>query len=372
MTIIDDHDDMTITDDHGETTGPRISRRKFVAGTGALIVGFTVPRYLSPGSAGAATLPPPIPLNLPPPRPASPVPTASDGPAANAVDSWVRVGGDNIVTILSGKAELGTGTATATLQIAADELGVTMKQLRFVDPDTVTTVDQGVTAGSMTMKTQWAQGLRQACAAARAQLINLASTYLGQPASALYVSNGAVHVSSDPARYVTYGELIGDNLFNTKITASVSPMPVSDLRFVGKSVPRIDIPEKATGKYMYVHDVKVPGMLHGRVVRPPTLDSTLVGVDTTPTGEGVVAVVVKGNFIGVVAEKEWQAINAAKALKPQWSVNPLPDQSQLYNSLAVTPSDTTRTLVQTSTLLDGGSVEDAVAQSPVQMSATYN
>ena len=371
MTIIDDNDEITITDDHELPAERRISRRTFVAGTGALVVGFTIPGYLKPGSAGAAApLPPPIPLNVPPPRPASPVPTASDGPPANAVDSWVRVGADNTVTILSGKCELGTGTGTATLQIAADELGVAMDQLRFVDPDTLNTVDQGVTAGSMTMKTQWAQGVRQACAAARAQLLGLASKYLGQPEYALYVTNGTVHVSSDPARYVTYGELIGDRLFNTKITVNVAPLAVSNLKVVGKPVPRIDIPEKATGKYMFVHDVRVPGMLHGRVVRPPTLDSTLVGVDTTPHGEGVVAVVVKGNFIGVVAEKEWQAIAAAEALKPTWSVNPLPAQSALYNSLVATPSDTTRILVQT--LLDGGSVEDAVTQSPVQMSATYN
>ena len=371
MTIIDDHDELTITDDHEETAERRVSRRTFVAGTGALVVGFTLPRYLNPGSArAAAPLPPPIPLNVPPAKPVNPVPTASDGPAANAIDSWVRIGANNIVTIFSGKCELGTGTATATLQVAADELSVTMEQLRFVDPDTQLTVDQGVTAGSMTMKTQWAQGVRQACAAARAQLLNLASNYLGEPASALYVSNGVVHVSSDPVRYVTYGELIGDKNFNTNITVNVTPMPVSDLRFVGKSVPRIDIPEKATGKYMYVQDVRVPGMLHGRVVRPPTVDSTLVGVDTTPRGEGVVAVVVKDNFIGVVAEKEWQAINAAQALKPQWSLNPLPAQSDLYNSLVASASDTTRILVQT--LLDGGSVEEAVAESPVQMSATYN
>ncbi len=247
MTIIDDHDELTITDDHEETAERRVSRRTFVAGTGALVVGFTLPRYLNPGSArAAAPLPPPIPLNVPPAKPVNPVPTASDGPAANAIDSWVRIGANNIVTIFSGKCELGTGTATATLQVAADELSVTMEQLRFVDPDTQLTVDQGVTAGSMTMKTQWAQGVRQACAAARAQLLNLASNYLGEPASALYVSNGVVHVSSDPVRYVTYGELIGDKNFNTNITVNVTPMPVSDLRFVGKSVPRIDIPEKAT------------------------------------------------------------------------------------------------------------------------------
>jgi CO/xanthine dehydrogenase Mo-binding subunit len=366
MTIIDDQEETT-----GPTTGTRISRRTFVGVGGALVVSFTLPRYLNPASALAqAPLPPVIPPDYPAPAPVSPVPTAPEGLAANAVDSWLRVGADNNVTIFSGKCELGTGTATATLQIAADQLSVAMDQLHLVEPDTWLTVDQGYSSGSMTMKTQWAAGVRQACAAARTQLLDLASTYLGQPVSALTVANGTVSVQGDSSRYVTYGELIGDQLMNTKITVNVSPVPPGPGQLVGTSVQRIDIPDKVTANFSYVQDVQVPGMLHGRVVRPPTVDSTLVSVDQTPRGEGVLAVVVKDNFVGVVAEKEWQAIDAASALQPNWNVNPLPAQSGLYDSIVATQPATTRILVET--LADGGSVEEAISESPVQMSANYN
>jgi nicotinate dehydrogenase subunit B len=241
---------MTIIDDQEQTSDSRISRRTFVGVGGALVVSFTLPRYLNPASALAqAPLPPVIPPDYPVPAPVSPVPTAPEGLAANAVDSWLRVGADNNVTIFSGKCELGTGTATATLQIAADQLSVAMDQLHLVEPDTWLTVDQGYSSGSMTMKTQWAAGVRQACAAARAQLLDLASTYLGQPVSALTVANGTVSVQGDSARYVTYGELIGDQLMNTKITVNVSPVPPGPGQLVGKSVQRVDIPDKVTAKF---------------------------------------------------------------------------------------------------------------------------
>jgi CO/xanthine dehydrogenase Mo-binding subunit len=286
--------------------------------------------------------------------------------APAAVDTWVHVGNDSTVTIFTGKCELGTGTATATLQIAADQLSVSMDQLKLVNPDTWRTADQGVSSGSQTMLTQWNDGVRQACAAARAQLLKLASTALAQPVSALTISNGVVSQVGNASNQISYGELIGNQSFNINITASVQPVAPTLSTVVGTSVPRIDIPDKVAARFEYVHDVKVPGMLHGRVVRPPTVDSTLVSVDTTPTGAGVVAVVVKDNFIGVVAETEWEAITAAQALKPTWNLNPLPDQSQLFETLE------SSTPVAGSTILDGGAVAEAISESPVQVSATYN
>ncbi len=359
MAIIEDHD-------QDEKTQGRVSRRAFVGGAGALVVGFSLPQYIGPGAARADSLPPVNVYNFPPPAPINPVPTATDGLAPAAVDTWVHVGNDSTVTIFTGKCELGTGTATATLQIAADQLSVSMDQLKLVDPDTWRTADQGVSSGSQTMLTQWNDGVRQACAAARAQLLKLASAELGQPVSALTISNGVVSQVGNPNNKISYGELIGNQSFNINITASVQPVPPTQSQVVGTSVPRIDIPAKVTAQFEYVHDVKVPGMLHGRVVRPPTLDSTLVSVDTTPQGPGVVAVVVKDNFIGVVAETEWEAIQAAQALKPTWNVNPLPDQSQLFETLEGSPP------VASSTLLDGGAVGEAISEAPVQMSATYN
>lgn len=347
-----------------------VSRRKFIAGSGALVVGISLPRLLKPGAALAdAPLPPPIPLNLPPAKPQSPVPSAADGPPANAVDSWLAVGADNNVTVFLGKCELGTGTATATMQIVADELNVGLDQLSFVLPDTVRTVDQGVTAGSMTMKTQWAAGLRQAAATARVKLLDLASTFLDEPTTNLETHNGVVRVFTDPERAVTYGELIGDQAFNTNITINVAPKDPSELKLVGKRIPRIDIPEKVTGNYEFVQDVKLPGMVHGRVVRPPTMDSTLISVDDKPVA-GFASVVVQGNFIGVAADKEWQAIKAQTLLKPKWSIDPLPPQEGIFDAMVPGATDATRNLVDT--LFDGGSVEAAIAEAPKQLSATYN
>lgn len=262
--------------------------------------------------------------------------------------------------------QLGTGTATATLQIAADQLSVSMDQLTLINPDTWRTADQGVSSGSQTMLTQWNDGVRQACAAARAQLLLLASKSLGVPLTSLNVANGIVNAVGNPDSTVSYGELIGNQSFGINITASVQPVDPAYRNYVGKPIQRIDIPDKVTAQFQYVQDVKVPGMLHGRVVRPPTVDSTLVSVDTTPNGPGVVAIIVKDNFIGVVAETEWEAIQAAQNLKPVWNVNPLPDQDDLYDSLI------NGTPVAQSTLLDGGAVAQAIAESPVQMSATYN
>jgi nicotinate dehydrogenase subunit B len=344
----------------------RVSRRAFVAGTGAIVVGFSLPRYIGAGSARAADLPPVNIYNFPPPAPVNPVPTATDGLTPASVDTWVRVGADSTVTIFTGKCELGTGTATATLQIAADQLSVSMDQLKLVNPDTWRTADQGVSSGSQTMLTQWNDGVRQACAAARTQLLKLASTQLNTPVSTLTITDGVVSVVGNPGVHISYGELIGNQAFNINITAAVAPVDPSLSQVVGKSVPRIDIPDKVAGKFEFVHDVKVPGMLHGRVVRPPTLDSTLLSVDTTPKGPGVVAVVVKENFVGVVAETEWEAIQAAQNLKPVWNTNPLPDQGDLYDSLVG------GTPVAQSTLLDGGSVAQAIAESPIQMNAQYN
>jgi CO/xanthine dehydrogenase Mo-binding subunit len=364
MAIIE-NENGTRPEQSDEKSSRRLSRRTFMGGAGALVVGFSLPRYIGPGAARAADLPPVNVYNFPPPSPVFPVPAAADGLPPAAVDTWVRVGGDNTVTIATGKCELGTGTATATLQIAADQLSVSMEQLKLINPDTWRTADQGVSSGSQTMLTQWNDGVRQACAAARAHLLALAVTELGQPITNLTVANGVVSVTSNPVSNVSYAELIGNQNLDVNITASVQPVDPMYSNYVGMSVPRIDIPDKVAAKFEFVHDVKIPGMLHGRVVRPPTLDSTLVSVDTTPNGPGVVAIVVKENFIGVVARTEWEAIEAAQALKPEWTVNPLPDQSELYDSLI------SGTPVAQSTLLDGGAVAQAIAESPVQMNATY-
>ena len=361
---ITDHPAANTPDDAAEN---RLSRRAFVAGAGALIVTFTVNGYLGSAAAQAAgqRLPPVIPPHYPKPAPSPPV---TQGPSMTQVDSWLAVGADGKVTIFTGKAELGTGTATSTLQIVADQLSVAMDQLTLVEPDTILTVDQGFTAGSQTLKTQWASGLRQAAAAARVKLLELASASLGAPVSQLTIANGVVTVGTDAARAVSYGQLIGGQRFELTITARVKPVPPSKRKLVGTSVKRIDIVDKVTAAFTFMQDVRVPGMLHGRVVRPPTLDSELLHVPRLRS-PGLVKVVVDKNFIGVVCHTEQQAIDAAAKLKPKWKTKPLPEQSKLFDTIKGTPADTKRVLVET--LVNGGAVPEALKLSPKVVRATY-
>jgi CO/xanthine dehydrogenase Mo-binding subunit len=336
-----------------------VSRRGFIGGTGALVVSVMAPRFLSPAVAGAARARE---------RPFRP---PEEGPDVFAVDSWVEVRGDGRITIFTGKAELGTGTATATLQIAADELDVGMSMLDLVEPDTSRTVDQMYTAGSQTTKSQWAEGgLRLAAAEARAVLMELASDHLGAPVADLVVTNGVVSVRDRDGDSVSYAELIGDRRFDRRVSPSVQTKSPADYDKIGFSVRRVDIPDKVTGRFVFTQDVELPGMLHARIVRPPVVDARLVRVDTSVKPyPGVVKIVVKGDRIGVVAHTEQQAIDAARALRPQWDIPPMPDPRTLYQDISSATPDTRRVLVET--LVDEGGVEQAIRGAPRKVSARY-
>src|SRR5581483_10110842 len=244
-----------------------LSRKSFLAGGGALVVGFGMAGAAVAGKAQAAESP-----------------FASHGPYdLSQIDSWIVIHGDDSATIKLGKVELGQGSATGLLMIAGEELDMDLSQLRHIHHDTDVTPNQGTTAGSRSIQTGGKQ-LRAAAAAAKSTLLALASKELGVPVSSLSVKSGVV---SGGDKTVTYGQLIGDKLFNVKMApgykvsgtggfggppglAAGAPLtkPVGQYRLVGTSPPRIDIPDKISGKYTYVHNIKVPGMLHGRVVRP--------------------------------------------------------------------------------------------------------
>ena len=205
------------------------------------------------------------------------------------LDSWVAVAQDGMVTVFTSKVDLGTGVVTALSQIVAEELDVPFHQIHMETGDTSNTIDQAATVGSRTIERGGPQ-LRQAAAAARQQLLRLASASLGAPIEDLRVNNGVVSVAGKPAKKISYGRLIGGRRFNVKIVATgkgrdmkVAPeVPrknPKDYKIVGKSVPRIDLPSKFTGEFTYVQDVRVPGMLHGRVVRPPVVNSKPSSVD---------------------------------------------------------------------------------------------
>jgi CO/xanthine dehydrogenase Mo-binding subunit len=312
----------------------RVNRRAFLAGTGAMVVAAAMPRLLNPKTAFGALQ-------------AGQIGPALINPAR--IDSWIAVGGDNTVTIFTGKVELGTGVLTTTMQLVADELDVSMEQLKVIEGDTWRSPDQGYTAGSQSNKTQYAAkgGLRQAAAEARLALLRMASAQLSAPLGVLTVKDGVVRGNGGQ---VTYGQLIGNKRFDLVITGKATPKSFLDYKVVGQSIPRVDIPDKTTGKFVYTQDVRVDGMLHARVVRPPTLDSKLIKVEGWEGGKrppGVVKVVVRNNFVAVVAEREEQAIDAAQALKVSWQTTPLPSFEHLYGDLQRQTPTTDRLLIDT-------------------------
>ena len=290
------------------------SRREFLADAGILLVGFTLfPRGARAGSLGA-------------------VPGTSAAPSADALDSWLVIGRDESVTVYAGKVELGTGVSTALRQIVAEELDVAPARIAWVQGDSQLTVDQGRTVGSGSVKRGGAQ-LRRAAAEARQALLEMAASKLGVPATQLAINDGVIAVTGDAARSLTFGTLVGGGRFERTVSGRAPVKAPSAYKVVGHPVPRVEIPAKVTGKHVYVHDVRLSRMVHGRVVRPPRVGATLDSFDEQSAAKlpGVIRVVRKGTFVGVVAEREEQAVRAAKALTAKWSATPvLPDAADLY------------------------------------------
>jgi len=297
-----------------------LSRRDFLKRTGILAIGFSF--------AGRSA------LNASAPHPSSLVPLPP-----NQLDSWLVIAADGSVTVFSGKVELGTGVSTALRQIVAEELDVSFERILWVQGDSDRTVDQGSTVGSQSVKRGGAQ-LRRAASEARSVLLELASTKLAAPVSALVVADGVVAVASDPSKRATLGELIGGRRFEQEISGKAAPKAPSEYRVVGKPVRRAELPAKMTGRHTYVHDVRVDGMLHGRVVRPTSIGAKLLSVDDSALREIPGARVLrKGDFLGVVATREEDAVRAAKALKATWSTSEmLPAVETLHETLMKTPA----------------------------------
>jgi CO/xanthine dehydrogenase Mo-binding subunit len=242
-----------------------------------------------------------------------------------------------MVTVYSGKVDLGTGVATAMSQIVADELDVPLGAVKLVQGDTALTPEQGTTWGSLSIQIGGMQ-LRNAAATAKAALLDEAAKRLNVRKEDLKVADGVI---SGGGKRLTYGQLIGGKSFALKLDHA-KPAPAKDpkdYKLVGKPVARLDIPDKMTGRFTYMQDFRVPGMLHGRVVRPPAIGAKLENVDETSIKDvaGVVKVVREGNFLGVVAESEWGAIKAAQKLKASWSrAETLPEHSKLWEHVRAT------------------------------------
>lgn len=368
----------------------RPTRREFMVGAGGLMIAISLPAYLNSKTAAAAS-------GLKSRASAFGV----LNPDGALIDNWIKVGTDGSVTIYTGKVELGTGTLTATRQIVAEELSIPFSSTNIVQAISGTTVDQGTTAGSQTMRTQWASGLRISAAAAFQVLLQMAATKLGVPASGLSASGGTISVNGNPGQTVTYASLVSAAPIVGKISASrpytvtlstgqsmaVKTKAFKSYDVVGKPIAREDVPAKVTGSFTYIQDVTLPGMRHGRIVRPTrpgqlsgsatalaqmikgTLaNGTVQSIDQSSVAHlpGNVKVVQVKNFLGVVADREEQAIAAAQALKVTWNdPQSLPNQADLFTTIKSSKPDNTRYLA------NSGDVNGAIAKAAKQVAATY-
>ncbi|KZK27418.1 aldehyde dehydrogenase [Delftia sp. GW456-R20] len=245
-------------------------------------------------------------------------------PPIDRVSSFIAIGADGSVTAYHGHVDLGTGIRTSLAQLVADELDVEFERITMVLGHTGRTPNQGPTIASNTIQVD-AIPMRKAAAQVRQLLLGLAAEKLQQPVSALTTSKGAVVAKG--GRRIGYGELAQGQDLNIALDKEV-PLRTGGFNYIGKSVQRVDIPAKVLGALAYVHDVRVPGMLHGRVVRPPyggadasaPLGSSLISVNEQSVAHlpGIVKVVVQGDFVGIVAEREEQAIAAMRQLEVKW------------------------------------------------------
>jgi nicotinate dehydrogenase subunit B len=299
-----------------------ITRRQFLKTTGALVVAFGLPVDVQAQTA--------------------PTLRTSGGPLPpNQLDSWLIIHKDGMVTVMTGKVELGTGVSTSLRQIVADELDYPFEKIIWIQGDTANTVDQAPTFGSQTIKRGGGQ-LRQAAAEAKATLLSLASNRLGVPVEALTTAQGVISANGNAKKKVTYVDLLGGLSFNREVTGKVKPKSPSDYKWVGKSVPRVDIPTKVSGEHIYLQNFRLPGMLHGRVVRPSSVGAKLTRIDEDSIKDvpGLVKTVAKGNFVGVVCEREEHTIRAARELKVTWQqAQALPAMSELSDLLRKIPSE---------------------------------
>jgi CO/xanthine dehydrogenase Mo-binding subunit len=267
------------------------------------------------------------------------------------LDSWIVIRPDNTATFFVGKTDLGQGTGTAFRQIMSDELDIAFENTTCVMGSTDITVDQGGSGGSDALQTD-GYPMRRVAAEARRVLLDMAAAHFGVPVTSLKVSDGVVttNIGDTAEREITYGQLIGGKKFNVTLTgrnidATTGQAPlkaVQAMKNVGKSPRRDDIPAKVNGTQRWAVDMKVPGMLHARNVRPPMVGATLKAIDESSVKDvpGLVKVVSRGNYVAVVCEREEQAIRAARQLKVDWTppaTAPFPASENLFTYMRSTP-----------------------------------
>jgi len=303
------------------------SRRDFLKGCGALIVSFSA-APLTQSSANAQGQFATHPGHIDPDK----------------LDSWLAIGSDGTITAYTGKCDFGQGIFTAQTQLIAEELCVPITRVKLIECDTAITPDQGTTSGSQTTPTNFNdENLALAAATAREALMGLAAKQLGEPVERLKLDNGVITSSS--GRQVTYADLVGSKHFHLPLNPTAKRRPVAEWTVLGKPVPSLDRVALMTGQFAFLHHLRVPGMLHGRVVRPPEMGATVAHVDEHSVRDvpGLKKVVVRKDFVGVVAETQYQAVLAARQLVVEWnhpgnSGPALPAQNTFFEHLQQQPS----------------------------------
>ena len=287
----------------------QLSRRNFLNSGGALVVTFALTPLATPVDAAQPT---------------------AKSIAADEVNGFIAIDAKGQVTIYSGKVELGTGALTAIAQIAAEELSVPLDRVTMIQGDTLLTPNQGPTYASLTIQDGGMQ-IRRAAATARDSLLDQAASRLKVAKNLLTARDGVVAPRSG-GDGLSYAQLLGGQKFTIKVNPAAPLKDPKDYTIVGTSVPRLDIPAKIFGTFTYVHDLRLPGMLHARMVHPAAVGATLKGWDDTACRKipGYVSAVREGDFLAVVASNEWAAIRASTTIVATWSARAgLPDESRL-------------------------------------------
>jgi CO/xanthine dehydrogenase Mo-binding subunit len=304
----------------------KVARRDFLRASGALVVSFALaPRALAQQAAHGVDG---LPGNL---------------KQAPFLDSWIKVDASGAITVFTGKAELGQGIKTALMQVAAEELCVPFERVKLVTADTHATANEGFTAGSRSMQDS-GTAIRNAAAQVREILVAEAAQRLGAEAASLRAEDGMV-IARD-GRRVGYGELVAGRSLHVEARPESRFIAAGEHRVMNRSIARVDIPAKLTGQPAYVHDIRLPGMLHARVVRPPGYGARLASLDARAVEAlpGVVKVVRDGDFVAVVAEREWTAIKAMRMLTDaaRWQeIATLPDAGALPAAVLALPAQST-------------------------------
>ena len=347
-----------------------LARREFLKTTGALVVGFSIGEMAAAQTGRSVVAQRGV---------------VSGPPDEAEIDSFVAVHPDSTVTIFAGYVELGQGGPTALRQVAAEELDLDFDQVSTVRMDTFVSTN-GFTAASRTAGIGGTQ-LRAAAAEARRALLTLASERLKAPIEQLTVTTGVVSLKTDPQRSVSYGELLGNKPFDRRYEPvrhnggielprtnanNAPPKPRTDYKIVGSRVPRFDIPDKVSGKYVYVQHVRLPGMVHGRLVWPKGqgpygISPKVIAIDEQSIKDiPGVQIVLRRNFVAVAAEREWDAVRAARQLKVTWEpiAATLPGDAGLHDNYRAAK---TKDIV----VADAGDVDGALRQGAHVLSSTY-